>query len=1150
MITLPPEFRSRAGLAGLAAILLLLPAIWLFAPLLGIGGVFPLEFAWARWLLCLALLLGYLGLLWWRGWRGRGRDQALVEAVTGDFTQEALAEEAVELRQKLTAALASLRRIAARRGAYLYELPWYLLIGPPGAGKTTAIARSGLEFPLAEGKLPGFGGTRNCDWWLSGEAVLLDTAGRYTTQDSDSAVDAAGWGQFLAMLRRARPRQPLNGIIVAFGIDLIAGLDAAGREAHARTLRRRVRELETALSQRLPIYFLVTKADLLPGFVEFFEDLNREARGQVWGVTLPLAPAGQPATGFGPSFAALLQRLQDRLPERLMQERGAAQRAAMAGFPAQVAALQAPLASFIGQLFGGSRVDPAPLLRGIYLTSGTQEGVPLDRLAGAMTRSFGLVLPAHRAGAMPQGRSYFLARLLREVVFNEARLAARGGDRRRRRVLALAVWGGAVLVLAGGLAASWSSYARERGRAAAMQAAIADATTAGQALQFDPVTDGDVLPLLPYLDATRRLQQAAGEPGFLGGTSGLGGLGLGQGEKLAAGAGTAYRHALDRVLLPRLLAGIEAQMRASLQQPDRLYEAARVYLMLGRQGPLDAALVRGWMAAEWAQTYPGAVQQPQRDRLLSHLDTLLAQDFASYPLDGALVDTARRIFSRVPMAVRVYSRLRATPGDLPRWNPADALGQAGKGFFTRGSGRPLTEGVPGFFTLQGLYGLLLPGLPQAARAAAAESWVLGPAAAEQSADDPAKLEQAVLELYAKDYGDAWQGLLDDLVLPPFGGLRQAAEGLNLLGAPNSPLRDLLRGIARQLSPGTPPGAETRAPDAAKPAGDVTADPGRAAAAPAARLIEARFADLRAAAGAPLDEVLRLVNELYAQVAALAAAPPGTAPAPVTGLDPGQRLLSEAARQPEPLSRWLRALAQSTQQARSGGVKASIAAAAGQQLAPLCRGIEGFFPFRRSGPDMPLGDFQRLFSPGGAIDQFFAQYVQPYADTTQDPWRPVVAGGMAPPLGRADIQQFQRARAIRDAFFPGGAGAELRFELLPQALDPGATGGVLQAEGAGTDLGPAAPARPILLAWPSRGGSQVNLLPNTAPPLAFDGAWSSLRLVLGPQALLQPTAQGRERLQLSLQQGERSARFELRAGSRINPFLLPELESFRCPILAP
>ena len=98
--------------------------------------------------------------------------------------------ESAEIGERLREALAVLkkRRFQGAAGKR-WSIPWYAIIGPPGSGKTTALINAGLNFPLADrfGKnaLRGVGGTRSCDWWFTDDAVLIDTAGRYTTQDSD-----------------------------------------------------------------------------------------------------------------------------------------------------------------------------------------------------------------------------------------------------------------------------------------------------------------------------------------------------------------------------------------------------------------------------------------------------------------------------------------------------------------------------------------------------------------------------------------------------------------------------------------------------------------------------------------------------------------------------------------------------------------------------------------------------------------------------------------------------------------------------------------------------------------------------------------------------------------------------------------------------
>ena len=141
---------------------------------------------------------------------------------------------------------------------------------------------------MGQDAVAGVGGTRLCDWWFTDEAVLIDTSGRYTTQDSDAAVDRVGWEAFLDLLKRTRVRQPLNGVLVAIGLNDIARAPQAERIAHARAIRSRVKELEAKLGARMPVYLLFTKADLIAGFTEFFGGLDRDRRDQVWGTTFPL----------------------------------------------------------------------------------------------------------------------------------------------------------------------------------------------------------------------------------------------------------------------------------------------------------------------------------------------------------------------------------------------------------------------------------------------------------------------------------------------------------------------------------------------------------------------------------------------------------------------------------------------------------------------------------------------------------------------------------------------------------------------------------------------------------------------------------------------------------------------------------------------
>ena len=193
--------------------------------------------------------------------------------------------EIEQFKKQLEAAITSLKNSKIANGksgkAALYALPWYMIIGPSAAGKTTAIQNSGLEFPFGKEGFRGVGGTRNCDWFFSTKAIFLDTAGRYISQQDDRPE----WISFLEVLRKNRKRKPVNGVIIAINIDEIINSDKDQIFEHAKNMRQRIDELIENLGVNFPVYFMFTKCDLIQGFVEYFGDFSEIERSQIWGTT-------------------------------------------------------------------------------------------------------------------------------------------------------------------------------------------------------------------------------------------------------------------------------------------------------------------------------------------------------------------------------------------------------------------------------------------------------------------------------------------------------------------------------------------------------------------------------------------------------------------------------------------------------------------------------------------------------------------------------------------------------------------------------------------------------------------------------------------------------------------------------------------------
>ena len=653
--------RNRWLLGGLAFAAFAVVA-WLVGDLVALGSWRPFETVAGRVVLICAAAAAWIGWELWRVQRARRENARLLEVLAGagegESTDSAAraAREIAVLRQRFEEAAEILKKARFKgpdgERRYVHELPWYVFIGAPGSGKTTALVNSGLKFPLREqGKgsdpaLAGVGGTRNCDWWFTEDAVLLDTAGRYTTQESDLEADAAAWSGFLDLIKRFRPRRPLNGALVTLSVSDLMLWSEEERKRYAWHVRARIAELYERLGVRFPVYLLVTKTDLLAGFLEMFGELDADARARVWGETFHYEKdgfvLGTPGQRFADDFRALEARLYGELLERLQEEGDLQRRAAAYRFPQQFHGLGPLIEEFLDTAFLGVAGAPEPLLRGVYFTSGTQEGNPIDRVLGTLSRSFKLEREGRPAAAgspalAGTGKSFFLMRLLREVIFPESGLA--GSDEalerglRRRRWIAY----GAIAALSAALAVLWTtSYFGNREFIASAQARVAAAREALEKL--GPPRAGDEAQLLRALNALRVLP--GGYRDQKAGASVAPGFGLSQGEKLGTQALRAYRNALREALFPRLAMALEGEMRDALRTPKRegLGEALAAYQSLYAGDKVDPKAVEEGARRVWR------LPDAESAALLAHLRAGLEEGRLEvhHPRDEAIIRDARQ----------------------------------------------------------------------------------------------------------------------------------------------------------------------------------------------------------------------------------------------------------------------------------------------------------------------------------------------------------------------------------------------------------------------------------------------------------------------------------------------------------------------------
>lgn len=1140
------RFLSLIWVAALAVV------IWFYGPSLAMGEWRPLEPAFHR-LVAIGVLFG-LWAVWMivSVWRARRADKAMIDDVAQADPEAERRAEVDVLATRLKDAMGVLRRATRKRFGYVYELPWYMIVGAPGSGKTTLLRNSGLKFPLGDAAdadpVEGVGGTRNCNWWFTEDAILIDTAGRYTTQGDFDGTDKAGWLGFLNLLRKHRPSQPVNGVIVTLSLRDILHQGAEERLAEMRAVRQRLAELDEQLKARVPVYLVLTKADLLTGFSAFFDALPKSEREQVWGMTFDLGVEERDnvADVFAREFDLLLERLQTLLLERLQQEPDLETRGRLFRFPAEVAGLRDALHEVVAELTSGSKLSRAPLVRGLYMASGTQglaEAVPA---AGGVTR----------AAPASMQRSFFLRRLFSDVLFGEAALVSRDARLGRRSVwLRRGAVAACTVCLAVALVGWTTSYARNKAALARVETSLEDYGRLAEGVPTREVRDADFLRVLPALDALAEGRTALGEARVLPASfaSALSPGGLGTVERQHA---RAYRRALNGLLLPRLLVAAQNELERDDTAPHETFEALKLYAMLGGMGPLDAGYVEDRAAAILAAAYPGQGRTATRDALQAHVAALVARPVAPVDLDPVLLAQAREKAGSRTLAERAYDilRLSAAARLLPEWKASDALTSLGEAAWTRASGQTLRDGVPGLYTRAAMETVILPNLGQAAEQALAESWVRGRATPAVTASDVAR---DTLQLHFAAFEEAWRDYTRDLAVRPADSLAQATDLSRALASKPAPVVALARSVAAATdlggrgATGDDAAAKARAAALAalwsKAPVDVDDVPDPYRGLRKALAGEGDEPSAMEAFGEPLDAI-------YAQLSNASSS--NAEVIEIFGVEgklarANQTLLGEARRLPPPLDRWM------------AGFSADIAAlslrTARDQLArdwqaggaKVCAAaVTGRYPFDRdSDRDVALDDFARVFGPDGAFDGFFKTRLAPFVDTTATPWR--WRGGLGTrTVGTANMSstalaQFEHARQIRDAFFPDGKRPSVTFDVTPVSLSKSARAVMLELGGERVVYfhGPVVSKS---ITWPVREKqthSRLAFKPgNLNQALARHGPWAPFRLLEAAKL----SAPSDDVLRASFTLRGRRAAFDVRMGSVANPFRLPALKAFSCP----
>lgn len=535
------------------------------------------------------------------------------------------ASERASLQTQLAAVMAALqeRRLAGRRARY--SVPFYVVLGPPGMGKTSLILHSGLDFnpPVSVG---------DTTWWVGDDAVFIEA-----TLDR-SAIESAE--ELFALLTTVRPLLPINGVLLVVSPADLTLADQIERRDLAGAIGIGIRSLEEQTGTKPPVYVILTKLDLMPGFTDFFDRLDAQERTQPWGFSLPAVASGEgPLTreqaieGYAAGFRQLVNSIRTRLIDWMSRELDSVRGGRVMNFGAQIGALEPMIRTILEQLLPAeNQKTRGAFLRGVFLTSSHQDALIIDALLPQLAGRFAMP----RTGMLPPDlerledqQDYFISGTVHGVILSESGLIAR----KRQHWIRHPVWGGALatlIVLACIAGAVGLQFMYWQGQATAADVETAAAPLGG----FHSTRTVDLVRVLTSLDRLHELANSLpgpeAAPILLPGFS--------TPYQLKSDAQRAYDAAIMNSLVPQLAVRLEADL-VDLKAAPRLL---RRHLAAARKS-LDRD--QGEALREWLEIRASAMTEPSaRVALQTHGEVALKR-VGQLPIDDIYVETGRGILA-------------------------------------------------------------------------------------------------------------------------------------------------------------------------------------------------------------------------------------------------------------------------------------------------------------------------------------------------------------------------------------------------------------------------------------------------------------------------------------------------------------------------
>lgn len=1017
------------------------------------------------------------------------------------------------LKSRCTAAFQFLKKTTVNRQGEtisLIELPSYLLIGPIKSGKTTLLANSGVQYVLKrkfkQQDMQNLPATQFCDWWVTKELSIIDVPGAFLQ------AQPIMWRSFLRILRKFTGKNSVKGIIIAIPLaEIMQEKDPSSYHQFLTELFKRIHELKKFFPQTLPCQILITKSDLLPGFIEFFGESNTEESRQAWGITINNKDPQKVNEIFNSRFDALIKKLNEQLIWRIHQERNPLARPYIKDFPLQVERIKQNLAELIKQI---NAAKCNIILKGVYLTSAmqtkTEPEVTVINAAESNERGLQLF-----KAPQPLTRPYFIKQFINLGLQEQHATTVVIQQKWRRR---LAICASLIAIAACAFVMGHDFQAGVK-QAYAMQNNIAE-----YQITVVKAKDPDEQ-LRKTVELLNSLFEVSKSNTFRFDIRHLVKFYSYKSQQKAA---EIYKQALQSILIPE----VKNYLAQFLKNPvnknnDRVYAALKSYLMLGDPAHMQPEYITNTMHSISAR----ALDKNNSEALDEHLSYALNSGFNTQNLDANIIDETRRYLKVIPTFDLSYIILK-TYND----NSVNTTLDIGAEKNTIFSVEHSVKEIPTMFTAKNFETVYGQQTLIAASEATTGNWVLGEnMGLNIRPQTPENIVEQLRTAYVNNYVDIWEGMISNVHLNKTTDLQQTMATIEILISDDSPLLHFIQ-IVHENTNFEP---LTSASQKLNEVNSLIANNGASQ-----QKLYQLFSILRSTQNF-LQNIQSASDEPKAAFEAVSKRMQNQAEP-----DMLTQLRFVAIESPEPIKSWLLSIANDSWRYLMQDASRYINTAWVEKvITPYQEAIANRYPFAKdSDKDVDLNQFVNFFGNPGTLLSFYNDYLKPFVDSSSADWHWKTMDEVKIPFPNTTLRQIQLGFRIHQAFFPNDDNKMyVQFALQPHNFSKDIKSVKLDIDDKSFEDKDVRITAPHMASWPTNATQKiaaVQLQLKSGKPIkrSIAGDWGWFKLV---NAAVQNMVTKKELL-LNFSKDTVPAQYLLFTESALNPFLSLNLNRLKLP----